>query len=179
MGGKVAMTFALNPDLPHGMLSKLIVADIAPSKGDLSPEFRAYIEGMKKLEASKVSSRKEAQDILTEYEKDPSIRAFLLTNISLPTPSTPHVHFRIPISILGDAISEIGGFQYEPDERTWDGQTLFMKGSKSRYINSRNIPLAKEYFPNMVLEELDTGHWVHAEKPNEFRKLVTDFINPP
>ena len=63
------MTFALSPHLPQGMLSNLIVADIAPSKGELSSEFRGYVEGMKKLEASKVSSRKEAQDILTEYEK--------------------------------------------------------------------------------------------------------------
>ena len=63
------MSFALNPDLPHGMLSRLIVADIAPSKGDASPEFQGYVKGMQKIEASKVSSRKEAQNILSEYEQ--------------------------------------------------------------------------------------------------------------
>ena len=63
------MSAALNPDLPIGMLSNLIVADIAPSKGDLSSEFRGYIEGMKKIDASKVSTRKEAQEILLQYEK--------------------------------------------------------------------------------------------------------------
>lgn len=63
------MSFALNPDLPHGVLSKLIVADIAPSKGDISPEFQNYVKGMQKIEASKVSSRKEAQNILSEYER--------------------------------------------------------------------------------------------------------------
>jgi hypothetical protein len=68
-GGKVAMTFALNPDLPQDMLSNLIVVDVAPSTGDISSEFRGYVEGMKKIDASKVSSRKEAQDILMEYEK--------------------------------------------------------------------------------------------------------------
>jgi len=176
MGGKVAMSFALDPNLPQSMLSNLIVADIAPSKGDVSPEFKNYVEGMKKIEDSKVSSRKEAQDILLDYEKDPSVRAFLLTNISLPTSSTPYIHFRIPLSVIGDAISEIGNFPYEPAERTWDGRTLFIKGTKSRYINRRNIPLAKEHFPRMVQVELDAGHWVHAEKPNEFRELVTDFI---
>ena len=63
------MAVALNPDLPTNALSNLIVADIAPSKGDLSPEFKAYVEAMKKIEASKVSTRKEAQAILAEYEE--------------------------------------------------------------------------------------------------------------
>lgn len=62
------MTFALDPELPQGLLSNLIVADIAPSKGDLSPEFTGYVQGMQKIEKSKVSSRKEAQDMLSEYE---------------------------------------------------------------------------------------------------------------
>jgi hypothetical protein len=63
------MSFALDPNLPQGVLSNLIVTDIAPSIGDISSEFRGYIEGMKKIDASKVSTRKEAQDILSEYEK--------------------------------------------------------------------------------------------------------------
>lgn len=63
------MAVALHSDLPKDMLSNLIVADIAPSKGELSPEFKGYVEGMKKIEASKVASRKEAQAILTEFEE--------------------------------------------------------------------------------------------------------------
>ena len=56
----------------------------------------------------------------------------------------------------------------------------------------------RAFFPNMRIEELDAGHWgmffllkkkalnpvaefwcsiVHAEKPNEFRKLVVDFLS--
>jgi hypothetical protein len=130
------MTCALNPDLPQGMLSNLIVADIAPFKGGLSSEFAGYVEGMQKIEASKVSTKKEAQDILTDFEEDASIRAFLLMNISLPTSSIPYVHFRIPMSIYGNALSEISGFPYETKERMWDGRTLFIKGSKSRSIVS-------------------------------------------
>lgn len=62
------MALALNPDLPDGLLSQLIVADIAPSKGPLSSEFAGYMEAMKKIEDSNVHSRKEAQDILKPYE---------------------------------------------------------------------------------------------------------------
>ena len=28
-----------------------------------------------------------------------------------------------------------------------------------RYINRHNIATAEAFFPNMVLEELDAGHW--------------------
>lgn len=28
----------------------------------------------------------------------------------------------------------------------------------------------------MGLEKLEAGHWVHAEKPNEFKALVTNFV---
>ena len=33
------MTVALDPDLPRELLAHLIVADIAPARGALSPEF--------------------------------------------------------------------------------------------------------------------------------------------
>lgn len=74
------MSFALNPDLPQNLLSNLIVADIAPSRGDLSPEFMGYVDGMRKIESSKVSSRKEAQEILSEYEK---VRFFLVDSCDI------------------------------------------------------------------------------------------------
>jgi len=60
------MTLALSS--PES-LERLIVADIAPSKGKLSSEFQDYVVAMKKIEAAGVGSRKEAQAILHEYEK--------------------------------------------------------------------------------------------------------------
>lgn len=62
------MTVALSPELPRELLSHLIVADIAPSKGALSSEFQGYVEGMKKIEDSHVTTRQEAQKILAPYE---------------------------------------------------------------------------------------------------------------
>jgi hypothetical protein len=63
------MAVALDPHLPDGLLSNLIIADIAPSKASLSQEFREYIEGMKKIDASNVPTRKEAKEILSHYEQ--------------------------------------------------------------------------------------------------------------
>jgi hypothetical protein len=63
------MTVALDSSLSPSSLSKLIVVDIAPARGELSDEFKGYIKAMKKIEAAKVSNRKEALEILQEYEK--------------------------------------------------------------------------------------------------------------
>ncbi|KAF7302259.1 hypothetical protein MIND_00792900 [Mycena indigotica] len=174
MGGKAAMTVALEPTLPANTLSKLIVADIAPARGQLSAEFKSYIAAMQKIEAAKISSRKEALEILNEYETDPDICAFLLTNLIPKADGTSR--FRIPVNLIGDAIHEMGSFPFTPEEAQWAGETLFIKGAKSSYINRHNIPLAEKFFPNMKLETIDTGHWVHSERPREFLGLVEGFL---
>ncbi|KAJ8520757.1 hypothetical protein ONZ45_g2460 [Pleurotus djamor] len=167
MGGKVSMTVALDPLLPPALLSNLIVVDIAPSIGSLSSEFMGYLKGMQAIEHQGIKSRKDADLFLHKWEKDPSVRAFLLTNFVSPTSQSPHAKFQVPLNILASAIPELGLFPYQPGERIWPGRTMFIKGEKSKL---RNDPLwtssfhPDHYFPNMILEKLDTGHWVHAEE---------------
>ncbi|BGP20566.1 hypothetical protein JCM10213_003828 [Rhodosporidiobolus nylandii] len=172
MGGKVSMALALGGCEP---VSKLVVVDIAPGVGKISPEFRAYLDAMKEIDDAKVMSRKEADTILQKTEKDLGVRQFLLTNMDRASPSDPY-KFRLPLHYLGNAIEEIGSFPYQPGEKVYDKPSLFLKGSKSKYINSRNIPLIKQFFPNSQLETLETGHWVHAEKPKEFVDLLDKFL---
>ncbi|KAF8135137.1 alpha beta-hydrolase [Boletus edulis] len=154
MGGKVAMTFALDPEMPTDILKDLIVSDIAPVH-------------------AKASAETEANEILEKYEKDPSVRAFLLTNLIA---SQSPFKFKVPIDILKEGRPEIESFRYVPGERAWSGHALFVKGSKSKFINRHNEPLMKDFFPESAIEELDTGHWIHAEMPNEFKKLVVEFV---
>ncbi|KAF8960055.1 alpha beta-hydrolase, partial [Flammula alnicola] len=198
MGGKVAMTYALSlkeANVPPGTLSHLIVDDIAPSIGNLSAEFRQYISLMQKIESlppGVIKTRTDADHRLKAYESDISVRQFLLTNLKLPSHSRTATHhegaqekakFIVPLGILSQYMDALGSFPYQYNAAdnsvptTWDGPTLVVKGTKSAYINHKNKPALQAFFPNMHLEELDTGHWVHAEKPNEFRKLVVDFLN--
>ena len=69
-GGKVAMTIALNPDLPDGLLENLIIEDTAPAAGAQVTEFPGYIKGMKAVNAAKVTTRKEATEILSNWEQE-------------------------------------------------------------------------------------------------------------
>ncbi|KJA20544.1 hypothetical protein HYPSUDRAFT_43037 [Hypholoma sublateritium FD-334 SS-4] len=198
MGGKAAMTYALSTktlNISSDRLSQLIVVDIAPSIGKLSSEFISYVSAMQEIEAlppGVIKTRTDADNKLKAYESDLSVRQFLLTNLQLPSHlrTTSHhdgapdkAKFIVPLNILAHSIEALGSFPYEYNilektaTTTWDGPTLVLKGTKSAYINHKNIPTLQAFFPNMQLEELDTGHWVHAEKPAEFRKLVVEFLN--
>ncbi|KAJ3562849.1 hypothetical protein NP233_g9322 [Leucocoprinus birnbaumii] len=181
MGGKVAMAIALDPHLETdpSILENLIAVDIAPVKAKLSTGFRGYLEAMRRIENEKVKTRKEAMAILSEYETNPGIQAFLLTNLETASSDRPYAKFRIPIDIIAESASDIGDFSYSPGERTWEGRTLFIKGAKSAYINRHGIPLIESFFPNYVLESLDTGHLVHAERPEEFKQLVERSAEDP
>lgn len=75
-GGKVAMAVALNPERPDGLLSKLIVEDVAPTRADISSTFRDYAKAMQEIDAAEVKTRKEAIEILTKYEKVRTPRVF-------------------------------------------------------------------------------------------------------
>lgn len=139
-GGKVAMSLALHPSLPRTLLSKLIVADIAPSRNALSPEFQSYIRAMQAIEEARVSTRKDAQHMLAETEKDAMVRAFLLTNLHTDSASGgggeggEGLKFKVPLDILAEAIPELGSFPYAEGERSWEGPTMFIKGTKSKCV---------------------------------------------
>jgi pimeloyl-ACP methyl ester carboxylesterase len=79
----------------------------------------------------------------------------------------------------------IGDFPFDDekglqsDGRTkskWEGKTLFIKGAKSKYLNRKNMPICDAYFPNAKHVTLETGHWVQAEKPDDFIQEVTKFV---
>lgn len=65
------MTFALNPEASSNLLKDLIVSDIAPVRAKASADTVSHIRGMEEVEASNLSSRKEANEILERFEKVP------------------------------------------------------------------------------------------------------------
>ena len=174
MGGKVVMSVALNKEY-NSPLRTLISADMAAARGKISKEFIEYAYAMQRIEEAGVKSKSAADKLLAEVEPELSIRQFLLTN-SFIDPETKTLKFRIPLDILSTSIPAIGHFPYAPGEATWEGPALFVKGAKARYITERNEPITRGFFPNMRLETFDTGHWVHAEKPEQFIGLVKEFV---
>jgi pimeloyl-ACP methyl ester carboxylesterase len=190
MGGKVSMSVALHPDLPQGMLRNLVSVDMSAKRGPLSPEFERYIDAMVQIRDKPCRSRSEADEILQQTEPDLGVRQFLLTNLTRNPPGAETWSWRIPVDLIRNNIAQIGDFPYNPPgasadsikgsesapQRSWDGETLFIKGNKSKYVNRHNIPTNLAYFPNAKLVHMETGHWCQAEKPNEFVQVVEDFL---
>lgn len=58
---------------------------------------------------------------------------------------------------------------HEPGEVQYDGPTLFVRGTKSRYVTDAMIPAIKKFFPNAEIADIDAGHWLISEKPEDFR----------
>jgi pimeloyl-ACP methyl ester carboxylesterase len=98
------------------------------------------------------------------------IRQFLLTNL-VRDPETGLQRFKIPLGILGPALNHMGDFHFkEPHVARYDGPALFIRGLNSPYVPDDILPLIGEFFPRFELRDVDSGHWVISEKPDDFRK---------
>jgi len=71
-------------------------------------------------------------------------------------------------------------FAYLP-KANYPGPVHVICGEKSPYVPKTHLPQMRRVFPNIDIENdisyiAGTGHWVHYEKPHEFRNLVLKFI---
>lgn len=142
---------------------------------------------MLKIESDDCKSRNEADEILQNWESEIGVRQFLLTNLHR-IEGSEFWTFRIPVKTIQNYLPQIGDFPYDPPEgissdlesqrerRSWQGKILFVKGKKSKYINRRNIPVCDQYFPKAQHVVLETGHWVQAEDPRGFMKVLEEFL---
>jgi len=167
MGGKTAMNFAVR--YPH-LLSKLIVVDIAPKAYPVHHD--QIVDGLKAIPIDTLSSREEADRILAGYVTEADVRQFLLKNLS----RKPEGGFtwKINLPVIDQNLEKISeGMQYEG---SYNGPTLFVRGSRSNYVKDEDRANIKELFPQSTLVTMETGHWVQAEKPAEFVAIVKDFL---
>lgn len=167
MGAKTVMTMALrNPSC----YANIIPVDNAPVDAALSSDFPKYAEGMQRVEQAQPKSQKEADAILQPYATELPVRQFLLTNLVKPEPSAP-LKFRIPIQILSRALDDMADFPFtNPEEARFDKPALFIRGTKSHYVSDETLPIVGRFFPRFELVDIDAGHWVISEKPEEFIK---------
>ncbi|CAM3266378.1 alpha/beta fold hydrolase [Aequorivita lipolytica] len=168
MGGKVAMQFAVN--YPQ-MVSKLIVADIGPKAYPM--HHQDILKALSQLDFSKIKSRGEAEDVLSEYIKDKGTRLFLLKNLYRKTKT--ELGLRINLPVLSEKIEEVGVAL--PDNTVFKGDTLFLGGEESGYIEPMDELLIKKHFPKAKIGTISkAGHWLHAENPDEFYDNVMNFL---
>jgi pimeloyl-ACP methyl ester carboxylesterase len=172
MGGKAAMVTALaRPDL----VSRLAVVDVAPVTYDAT--MIGYATAMREARLEGVTRRAEVDSQLVDAVPELGTRAFLLQNLVL---DPGNVHWRVDLDTLADAMTDISAFPEIPDGLTYDGKTIFVIGGRSPYVRPDYGPVIRRLFPRaepVVVPE--AGHWVHAERLDEFVAVMRDFLAAP
>jgi pimeloyl-ACP methyl ester carboxylesterase len=167
MGGKTAMNFAVKyPD----QLNKLIIVDIAPKQYPVHHD--KILQGLQSIDLVATTSRSQADEALSKYVPEVDVRQFLLKN--LYRTSDGKFGWRINLSAINKHIEEMGaGMQYDG---TFKGTTLFLMGARSNYFAKGDESIIADIFPNATIKSIDSGHWVQAEKPEEFAETVNSFL---
>lgn len=175
MGGKAAMTLALDrPDV----VGRLIVADIAPvaySRGGRT-SFLDYIDGMAALDLTGIARRAEADRALKAAIPETPVRSFLLQNL-VPTDDGDGFRWRCNLAALADGMVDILDFPDDTATESYAGDTLFLTGADSNYVKSEHRQGIRQRFPNARFAALKgAGHWLHADKPRPFMEAVRMFV---
>jgi esterase len=168
MGGKTAMQFALTYP---GYVKKLIVVDIAP-KG-YPRHHDEILDALCSLDLSAANSRSELDTALAQYISDAAVRQFLLTNAVRST--SGGFEWKMNLDAIKQCYDNlIAGID---EKGQFDKPALFIRGEKSDYIGEDDYRLIQTMFPQASIKTIaGAGHWVHAEAPETFYKIVSDFL---
>ncbi|MFN7115202.1 MAG: alpha/beta fold hydrolase [Saprospiraceae bacterium] len=170
MGGKTVMQFALeHPD----MVDKLVVVDVAPKRYKGGHE--EILAAILALDLNTVQSRYDAEGFLRQrlVHQDESTIQFLMKNLS----RTPEGGFEWKMNFPAiynhyqDILAPI------EVEANFEGETLFIRGEKSNYIQDADWQNILSKFPHAQLETIaNAGHWVHADQPKILLEKVSNFL---
>ncbi|WP_236757932.1 alpha/beta fold hydrolase [Aeromonas cavernicola] len=169
MGGKVAMQAA---KLAPTRIAKLVVADIAPVAYPHARHQNVFA-GLK----PPCARRRRAAVRQKSCWHNTSRSLGCASSCSNPLPEA--------------SMAGAGGLMCQPLSKTtptsWAGQPMIaaskalcslLKGGDSDYMQPQYSQTALTQFPAAKVRVIaGTGHWLHAEKPMLFNKLVVDFLS--
>jgi pimeloyl-ACP methyl ester carboxylesterase len=168
MGGKVAMQFALQ--FP-GKVEKLLVEDMAPRA--YLPSHNKIFTALLALDLPAFKARQEIEEALAPGIPSLMLRRFLLKNLGRSPDGT--FFWKMNLRGLSENYLPMGGPVSSPVP--FEKPALFIRGGKSNYLNAEDEPLIRQLFPRAEIKTIaEAGHWVHADRLEEFLKLVLDFL---
>jgi esterase len=191
LGGKVCMELALRyPD----RVNRLIVADIAPVAYPRRHDdvFEAY----RAVDLDKITSRTDADVLMSPYLALASTRSFLLKNLEKNTNNTSTNSTDAPTDKTGNMDAPQSAWRWRVNFDALEAgysniisanttictpftkPVLFIKGENSDYIMPEHQESILALFPNAGVKVIsNTEHWLHAQKPEIFAGLVRRFLS--
>ena len=111
---------------------------------------------------------------MREYVPVKDVRQFLLKN--LYKNEQGQYQWRVNLTVIERFYSEILAGQ-EHFQTPFVGDALFIKGGDSDYLLPEHREQTLRLFPDAVVRIIpDTGHWVHAQKPELMIKMLLRFF---
>ena len=168
MGGKTVMSLALNhPEY----ISKLIVVDIGPR--DYESHHEQVLAALNAVPIIDIKSRAEALEIMREHLQIEGVLQFLAKNLYWIKKG--QLAWRMNLAAIVDNMDSILA---NVGTESCDKETLFIRGGVSDYIPDGDLMAIHMQFTESRIETIEgVGHWLHAEAPDSFYTIVTDFIS--
>jgi len=168
MGGKTAMQFALTHPRE---VRKLIVVDIRP-QGD-PPHHHRILNALWSVDFASVRSREDVDRALAAGIPDLAERNFIATN--LKRRDNGSYEWKMNLSAISDSYEELIGPLTVG--ATFNGPALFVSGGRSQYLTEADHQGILRMFPQAEFVEIPgAGHWVHADAPEDFRRVILEFL---
>ncbi len=166
MGGKTVMQYSQLYD----NFKKLIIVDIAPRY--YPTHHNHIINGLNAIDLTTIKSRKDAEEIFSQYVKDFGEQQFILKNLYR---TSDGFDWRINVPVIAKNIYQVGA-EISLDKKI-DKPVLFIKGGDSAYINQDDEISIKNCFINAAIVSIPgANHWVHATQPEEFLNKLLAFM---
>lgn len=166
LGGKVAMELALkHPE----KVERLAVLDIAPVQ--YHSRHDDVLSGLMAIEPSKIKKRADAEEILAQHVQEPAVRSFLLKNLAR---AESGFYWRINLKGI---VADYAQLIKANCQGRYDGPALFLKAQNSDYITEAHRAELLQRFSHPQFKVVaETGHWLHAEKPDLVAALIKRFL---
>lgn len=168
MGGKVALRLAIDqPDL----VQRLVVVDIAPV--DYRRDHHSTLEALLSVDIENILSRAAADAQLQAQIPEAPLRAFLLQNL---VRQQNRWQWRVNLDAIKKHMGALTGFDL-PEDQLIHLPTLFVYGTRSDYVGEAEQAVIRSHFEKASLLPMsDAGHWLHAERPEQFLQVTLDYL---
>jgi pimeloyl-ACP methyl ester carboxylesterase len=169
MGGKTVLFF--EKKYP-GIASQLIIADM--SAREYPAHHQSVLDALHAVDFNTVENRKHAEEVMNTYISDFGTKQFLLKNIYWKEGDRKRMDWRFNLRVISRDYENVREAVPFYNSST---PTLIIRGETSNYVTEQDVADYENRFPDLSLVTIPAaGHWVHAEKPQEFQKAVLDFI---
>ncbi len=171
MGGKVAMHFALeNPDT----LKALIIADISMRTYQRRFMHLNLIDAMMAVNFANAKTREDVENQLKPIIRETRIRQFAMKNLYRRERGGQFT-WRINLEAINLNMDEV--FEGIQSKALFHKPTLFIRGGNSDYVKYEDFDQIYRNFPKADIKTIEgAGHWLHAEKPDEFFDIINKFV---